>query len=43
VLRFPAIAEESDILGRKPGDALWPAYAHMEALERIRGGMSSQA
>jgi predicted phage terminase large subunit-like protein len=24
VLKFPAIAEEHDVLGRKPGDALWP-------------------
>ena len=37
VVRFPAIAEEEDVLGRKPGDVLWPErwgraeYAEREA------------
>ena len=33
---FPAIAEEDDILGRAPGDALWPERydrAHLESLK----------
>ena len=40
VLRFPAIAEQHDILGRKPGDALWPARYPVEELERIQHNMS---
>lgn len=36
VIRFPAIATEADVLGRKPGEALWPARYDVPALERIR-------
>ena len=35
VLRFPAIAEEHDELGRKPGEALWPERYPLKELERI--------
>lgn len=33
---FPAIAEENDILGRKPGDALWPERYPIAVLENIK-------
>jgi predicted phage terminase large subunit-like protein len=33
---LPAIAEEDDILGRKPGEALWPARFDEAYLEEIR-------
>jgi phage terminase large subunit-like protein len=36
VLRLSALAEEGDPLGRRPGEALWPARYPAEALERIR-------
>lgn len=36
VLRFPALAEEADELGRAPGEPLWPARFDVPALERIR-------
>lgn len=36
VIRFPAIAIEADVLGRKPGDALWPARYNADALATIR-------
>lgn len=37
-IRFdlPAIAGEDDALGRKPGEALWPAWYPLEELEAIR-------
>lgn len=36
VVRFPAIAEDHDELGRKPGEALWPERFPVKELERIR-------
>jgi predicted phage terminase large subunit-like protein len=36
IYSFPAIAEENDILGRKPGDPLWPEMYGVAALEDIR-------
>ena len=36
VIRFPAIAEESDALGRQPGEPLWEARYPVAELERIR-------
>jgi predicted phage terminase large subunit-like protein len=36
VLNMPAIAEDNDILGRQPGEALWPEAYPLEALGRIR-------
>jgi len=35
-LRMPAIAEDDDPLGRRPGDALCPARYDADALDRIR-------
>ena len=40
VVSFPAIAEDHDILGRKPGEALWPARFPIEELNRIKAGIS---
>ncbi len=36
VVNFPAIAEESDVLGRNPGDALWPARYDADHLAIVR-------
>ena len=36
VVNFPALAEEADVLGRQPGDALWPGAYDVAALEAIR-------
>jgi hypothetical protein len=36
VIKLPAIALEGDILGRAPGEALWPAWYPVEALMRIK-------
>ena len=41
VLNMPAIAEDNDILGRKPGEALWPEAYPLEALGRIRNVIGS--
>lgn len=35
VLNFPAIAEEGDMLGRQPGEALWPERYDVAALREI--------
>jgi predicted phage terminase large subunit-like protein len=37
-IRLPAIAEEKDPLGRKPGEALWPERFPLEDLLAIRDG-----
>lgn len=34
-IHFPAIALENDLLGRSPGDALWPDEFDVEALNQI--------
>lgn len=36
VVNLPAIADAGDQLGRQPGDALWPGWYGIEALNRIR-------
>ncbi len=36
VFSFPAIAEEDDILGRKPGDVLWPERYPVEYMLEIK-------
>ena len=36
VVRLPALAEAGDLLGRKPGEALWPQWEDAAALERKR-------
>lgn len=35
VINFPAIAESADVLGRKPGEALWPSRFNIEHLREI--------
>ena len=42
VVNLPAIALEADVLGRKPGEALWPERYTVEDLERIRGEIGTQ-
>jgi len=36
VIRLPAIAEENDLLGRQPGEALWPERYPLAKLEKRR-------
>ena len=36
VVNFPAIAESHDVIGRKPGEALWPERFGLDDLNRIR-------
>ncbi len=36
VVKFPALAEEHDVLGRQPGEALWPEVFTRERLEQVR-------
>lgn len=40
-IRLPAIAEDNDPIGRKPGQALWPARYPLEALLRIKRAVGS--
>lgn len=42
VLRLPAIATEDDVLGRAPGEALWPDRVPSEELQARRRGMTSR-
>lgn len=37
-LRLPALAEEDDPLGRRPGEALWPEWFPVEALPSVEKG-----
>jgi len=39
---LPALAEDNDPLGRKPGEALWPERYPVEELERIRRAIGTQ-
>ncbi len=41
ILRLPALAEEGDPLGRKPGEALWPEQYDGEALKATRASVGS--
>lgn len=41
VLNMPAIAEENDVLGREPGEALWPEAYPLETLQTIRTAIGS--
>ncbi len=38
-IRLPALAEEGDPLGRRPGEALWPERRDEKALEQIKADM----
>jgi predicted phage terminase large subunit-like protein len=42
-IRMPALAEDDDVLGREPGEALWPERFPAEWLEQIKKGRSSYA
>lgn len=42
VFRLPALAEGNDPLGRQPGEALWPEWFPVEALETIRRTVPSR-
>jgi len=41
VIKFPALAEDADVLGRKPGDALCPAISPKDVLEQERRTVGS--
>ncbi len=41
-VRMPALAEDDDLLGRKPGEALWPQRFDAAALEAIREDIGSR-
>lgn len=41
IVRFPALAEETDELGRQPGEALWPERYPVAALEAKRRTMEN--
>ena len=43
VIRLPALAEPGDLLGRTPGEALWPAWEGATALERRRVALGERA
>jgi predicted phage terminase large subunit-like protein len=43
VINFPAIAEEDDVLGREPGEALWPEKFPVNELEGIRSVLGSRS
>ena len=42
VIEFPAIAEEHDVLGRQPGDALWPERWPVAELHEIESTLRDQ-
>lgn len=41
ILRLPAMAEEDDLLGRAPGEALWPLRFPVSRLEEIKATLGS--
>lgn len=41
IINFPALATQQDLLGRKPGDALWPERYDEKALARIKVTLGS--
>ncbi len=40
IIRMPAIAEEGDVLGRKPGEALWPERWNVDSFAEAKRGLS---
>ena len=36
IINLPAVAEEGDVLGREPGEALWPERYDLAELKRIK-------
>lgn len=43
VLNLPALAMEGDVLGRAPGEPLWPALRPLDYLQALMQGMSEEA
>lgn len=43
IIRMPAIAEEDDILGRNPGEALWPERYDEERLGQFKRAVGKRA
>jgi len=43
VVSLPAIAEEDDLIGRQPGEALWPERYSVEDFDRIKKTVGSYA
>jgi len=43
IVNLPALADEGDVLGRSPGEALWPERFDVAELERRRTAMGSRA
>ncbi len=41
IIKLPAIAEDDDVLGRAPGEPLWPARFSLERLLEIKGVVGS--
>lgn len=41
IIELPALAEEEDVLGRKPGEALWPERFGQEWLKRMKEDIGS--
>ncbi len=41
-LRLPALAEAGDLLGRAPGEALWPEWEDKDALAEKRGALGER-
>ena len=39
---FPAVAEEEDVLGRKPGEVLWPERYDLDRLQEIQSDMGGE-
>ena len=42
VLKLPALAEAGDLLGRQPGEALWPELFSLEVLAELRQDIGSR-
>ena len=42
VVSLPAIAEDEDLVGRQPGEALWPECYPLESLEQIQKAVGSR-
>lgn len=39
---LPAVAEADDVMGRSPGDALWPEWYPVEELDRIKAAVGAR-
>lgn len=42
IINLPALAEKEDLLGRAEGEALWPEWFPVEALDAVRGGTTAR-